>query len=288
MSNLFIRLSVAYTFVFISLSSLFAQKKEEFRFDHRGVYEVTYLLDSLDQSSHKKGMTELLMNDKQSLFRSFQKAQDDSSYMAYLNTQVITMSAPTVTSIGDINAFNYQVLKDYTSGETKVYDEYMGGSLSNLKELSYYFEPQEAMSGWVLGEDTLTINGYVCQRADIDFGGRKWTAWFAPEIAEYSDGPYKFRGLPGLIFRIYDANKTWNFELTDLSKIDTIVSINFKEGLTFKETTKEEIYKDRRHFQKNQMELQEAAGYDYGEHRKSVQEKLDDFILHDNNWIELL
>ncbi len=30
MSNLFIRLSVAYTFVFISLSSLFAQKKEEF------------------------------------------------------------------------------------------------------------------------------------------------------------------------------------------------------------------------------------------------------------------
>lgn len=42
--------------------------------------------------------------------------------------------------------------------------------------------------------------------------GRKWTAWFSLDIP-ISDGPYKFRGLPGLIIFLYEDNNKHNFLL---------------------------------------------------------------------------
>lgn len=143
------------------------------------------------------------------------------------------------------------------------------------------------MSNWTLKSDTTTVHGHLCQRADIDFGGRKWIAWFSPELSDYADGPYKFKGLPGLILRVYDANKTWRFELVELSTIDTIVPINFKEGLQFSKTTKQKLYKNRRHYQKNMIEIQETAANHFGDSRARVKNDLEHFIVKDNNWIEL-
>ena len=283
--NLHFGLVVAYLLGNINFT--IAQQKEQFQFNHKAIYEVTYLPDSLKKDSQKQELTELLLGNEVSLFRSTQKAYEDSIYMAYINRKVMTMSAPTITTLGAVNAFNYQVLKDYKSGKTKVYDEYTGSNLNNLKELAYYFEPKEVMTAWTLKDDTLMINGHLCQQAEIEFGGRVWTAWFASGLSAYSDGPYKFKGLPGLIFRVYDADKTWDFKLIDLSKVDTLVSINFKDGLSFSETTKAELYKNRRHYQKNMIEINEAAGIYYGDGKAELKKILETNILHDNNWIEL-
>src|SRR5690606_15007177 len=54
-------------------------------------------------------------------------------------------------------------------------------------------------------------------KATTHFAGRKWIAWFASEIP-FQDGPYKFRGLPGLIFQIEDADKFHVFTLQSISK----------------------------------------------------------------------
>lgn len=286
MVKIYRRIGVVLAFVMVTINPTYAQQKEQFKFNHKAIYQMVYLSDSLDQHSQKQQMTELLIGDGVSLFRSAQKAYDDSLSMAYISNQVMRMSPPVVTSIGDINAFNYQVLKD-SSGRTKVFDEYSGASLGNLKEIAYYFEPRETMSQWTLKNDTSTINGHLCQRAVIEFGGRKWTAWFSRETSAYSDGPYKFTGLPGLIFRVHDEKKTWNFELVELSKIDTLININFTDGLNFIETNKQQLYKDRRHYQKNLIEIREAEGTSFGEIRMSVKNKLDEYIRHDNNWIEL-
>lgn len=51
---------------------------------------------------------------------------------------------------------------------------------------------------WEITDSTKDILGYECIKAIADYHGRKWTAWFAPDIP-IQDGPWKLRGLPGII-----------------------------------------------------------------------------------------
>lgn len=73
---------------------------------------------------------------------------------------------------------------------------------------------------WELFDDTLTIIGYLCQKAVCRFRGRDYTAWFALDIP-ISNGPWKFGGLPGLILKIYDNEKLWVFECTAIEEHKT-------------------------------------------------------------------
>ena len=61
----------------------------------------------------------------------------------------------------------------------------------------YYTEPFSEMV-WEIGDSTKNVLGYDCIQATTDYHGRVWTVWFAPDIP-IQDGPWKFRGLPGLI-----------------------------------------------------------------------------------------
>ena len=65
---------------------------------------------------------------------------------------------------------------------------------------------------WQITSEIDTIHNYVCQKAICDFGGRTWEAWFTSELT-FSDGPYKFCGLPGLILNIADTENhySWKF-----------------------------------------------------------------------------
>jgi GLPGLI family protein len=69
---------------------------------------------------------------------------------------------------------------------------------------------------WQIGEETKTINDMVLQKAECDFRGRHYTAWFNPKIP-ISDGPWKLRGLPGLIIEAYDEKKHVQFNFTSLT-----------------------------------------------------------------------
>ena len=51
---------------------------------------------------------------------------------------------------------------------------------------------------WTLTDDTLTVSGYLCQQATTAFRGVEWRVWYTEEISS-SAGPWRLRGLPGLI-----------------------------------------------------------------------------------------
>jgi len=66
---------------------------------------------------------------------------------------------------------------------------------------------------WDITEEIKTIGGYQSVKATTIYRGRKWVAWFAPEIP-LPYGPWKLHGLPGLITEAYDETGmyTWRIE----------------------------------------------------------------------------
>lgn len=70
---------------------------------------------------------------------------------------------------------------------------------------------------WSLKNESKIINGYSCKKAELNYGGRHWVAWYTIDIP-LAVGPYKFYGLPGLIVKIGDETHSYNFELLESKK----------------------------------------------------------------------
>ena len=71
---------------------------------------------------------------------------------------------------------------------------------------NYKYSEDLPVQDWELQGDTLTVCGYLCQKASCRFRGIDYIAWFAPDLS-ISNGPWKFGGLPGLILKVYDVDK---------------------------------------------------------------------------------
>ncbi|EJL72976.1 hypothetical protein PMI13_01684 [Chryseobacterium populi] len=92
---------------------------------------------------------------------------------------------------------------------------------------------------WVLYGETKIINGVNCQMAATNKYGRRWIAYFSKEYPQ-SLGPYKFTGLPGLIFELYDTRDDYHFTLTKVGKYNDDFDFNLNE---FKNFPKEKYLK---------------------------------------------
>ncbi|MEG0518625.1 MAG: GLPGLI family protein [Bacteroidales bacterium] len=82
--------------------------------------------------------------------------------------------------------------------------------------VSRYQEP-ELKTAWKLENETDTLMGYLCYKATAEVLGRSYVAWYTTDIP-IELGPWKFRGLPGLIIKIYDINNEYKFECIGLSQ----------------------------------------------------------------------
>ena len=78
----------------------------------------------------------------------------------------------------------------------------------------YRYETHEPMAkiDWTLTDDTLTISGLLCHRATGKLYGKQWTVWYTEEMPSPA-GPWKLRGLPGLIVKAEDSEGIHCFEL---------------------------------------------------------------------------
>ena len=70
---------------------------------------------------------------------------------------------------------------------------------------------------WEITNTTKTLLGYKCQLATLTYKGRDYKAWFSTAIP-IQDGPWKFYGLPGLIFKIADTQNHYSFTLKEIKK----------------------------------------------------------------------
>lgn len=128
----------------------------------------------------------------------------------------------------------------------------------------FYSVPSNDKISWDLANETKIDGQYKLQKATTSFGGRKWIAWFCKEV-NLSEGPYKFNGLPGLIFEIEDSKKNYIFKLVKSMKFPKTYETPFLESFIGKKplSVTEKI------IAKKQLELYNDPLHDVAESFKS-------------------
>lgn len=83
---------------------------------------------------------------------------------------------------------------------------------------------------WNLKNETKKIGNFICNKATIKFRGRNYTAWYTHEVP-LPYGPWKFKGLPGVILEIYDTDKEFHIFSTKitLKKKNCLIKMNKDE-----------------------------------------------------------
>lgn len=104
---------------------------------------------------------------------------------------------------------------------TKSYSFFIGGDLNLYKE--FIDTPNEI--SWVLTNETKAINKFIAHKATTNFRGREWEVWFTYDIP-MSYGPWKLRGLPGLILEAKEKTEKIYFSAIKVEKTpDSAISL---------------------------------------------------------------
>lgn len=106
------------------------------------------------------------------------------------------------------------VFHDIATQTATVYDQ-------AVSDKYFYSEPWTELQ-WLVADTTKTVLGYDCIMATADYHGRKWTAWFAPDIP-LPLGPWKLCGLPGLILEAAEASGTYSFTADGIERTDAAI-----------------------------------------------------------------
>ncbi|HIR33469.1 MAG TPA: GLPGLI family protein [Candidatus Coprenecus merdigallinarum] len=121
--------------------------------------------------------------------------------------------------LGGIGSFFYRsVMSDYRTGIFKVAipDIWAPSQAGFSYSLAHIYEEEAPALEWEMTGEHGTVASFECQKAECDFRGRRWEAWFTPEIP-VSEGPWKLKGLPGLILYARDTTGQYSFEAVSVT-----------------------------------------------------------------------
>jgi len=189
--------------LFIFISALFSAQ-------NRFIYDYKFVADSTNKADVKSEMMYLDISEKGSKFYSRETYVSDSIMTATYEKEIKATGSMNVimkpmTRRGSVR---YKIYKNYPNFETY--------SLSRIGMDQYKIWDKRTIS-WKILSEKQKIGNWETQKATTEFAGRKWTAWFTEELP-FQDGPYKFRGLPGLIVKLEDATQSHVFELKAVGK----------------------------------------------------------------------
>ncbi|MGK6341355.1 GLPGLI family protein [Chryseobacterium sp. DT-3] len=195
---------------------------------HRFIYQLQYKMDSTEAGYEKLNML-LDISPKEVKFYGHNLVVTDS-----LNKKFGTNNSHT-----DMSG---QIVK-------RKVNTYDNTNFIAIKEGYYSFRTTDKMN-WIITNETKKVENYTLQKALTRFGGRDWTAWFCKDIP-FNEGPYKFRGLPGLIFELSDSKKNFIYSLIKSQKLsgtfstDHLIESNFgNRAITINEKQKVKLMYD--------------------------------------------
>ena len=198
------------TFIALFLAQLSMAQTSRF------VYQVTMKSDSTDKANATIETARLDISPEKSLFYGEGRIKRDSVMQRMRETRNFDRNAMQNLR----SSIDYIVEKDLIKNITYF--------KTRLGRDQYTYEEDRKMD-WKILPETLKIGEYEAQKAETTFAGRKWYAWFTQDIP-FQDGPYKFKGLPGLIIKVEDAKGDYSFDLQQSKKITEFPNFDNRGG----------------------------------------------------------
>lgn len=210
--------------IILNCTLTYAQKA-----DLEVVYYFKYNSDSLNKSNFIQTNMTLLCNKNKSIY--FNPAMVE--YFKYLDQQSKTMDVNNikVDNITPIPTIRHNVWKENNTITATI----------PLGMYSYSFK--EPVLEWELLDESKDIQGMHCKLAKTNTENDTFYAWYAPEIP-ISDGPFRFKGLPGLIVEAHNKGNTIQFLVASIKKSDKEIE-KMERALTTDLLDKKDFFKAR-------------------------------------------
>lgn len=191
--------------LFLFLSIITSAQSQRF------TYNYQFIPDSTNVSDVKNELMNLDVSKSGSKFYSYTVYQSDSLMKIDLDRQLAATGSLNIKSDNRKGLVRYTVSKKYPKYEI---------SLHNRILRDQYNVSEERPIVWKITSEKMKIGEWSAQKAEADFAGRHWYAWFTTDIP-IQDGPYKFHGLPGLIVKLEDQTLSHRFTLQAVKNISS-------------------------------------------------------------------
>lgn len=262
----------------LMMNAVFAQT-------NRFVYQVTTKPDASAKNETKTENAYLDISPEKSVFYSENRIKRDSIMQANFKS-------------GGARGFNREQMEGLRTNINYTVEKNKADQKTFFKDRigrDMYVYEEDRPVNWKISSETRKIGEYKVQKAETDFGGRTWTAWFTTDLP-YPDGPYKFNGLPGLIVKVEDDKGEYSFDLMKNYKIADLPVLN-QFGNTIK-VKRADYIKQQKKFQEDPMAFMGQGGgprmrmggsgnQNPADMRKRMEERIKEEAKKNSNPIEL-
>ncbi|MFC3560510.1 GLPGLI family protein [Pedobacter jamesrossensis] len=194
----------------------------------KAFYKFSYINDTTKRDQPVNKTMVLYMNKDASLFRNLM--DEESKLLLYLSKG------------GSKSKFD---ILEESASLIQIADKTQ--RVERLIDNMYVISEGQKTIDWKLQDETKKIGNYLAQKATAEISGRYYTVWFTQEIP-FQFGPWKLKGLPGLILDARDSRGEVIFEFDgfEMMKKEELVKISVPKSFKIKKVSFgefEKIYK---------------------------------------------
>ena len=194
------------------------------------VFKVNYIYTFKDAKERKSGTDEMVLEigRQYTAFHSRWKVERSRIYQQYRHETTDQQLARTANMPRSKTFYSFYTDYPEKGVTTTSYNSF------NIFECEERIEPID----WKYLDGDSVILGHDCLKAEGIFRGHKWTVWFTPDVPmEY--GPWKLRGLPGLILYAEHDSGFFKYEAIELGKCEGLAMFHQNNKKPIKSTAKE-------------------------------------------------
>ncbi len=222
------------------VANAFAQKPKTIA---KAMYNCTYEFSVKTEKASEETSTVLQFN------------QDEAHFMDYSAFELDSVRQETTVNDDKVKKLSDAIEDQDFFFEQEVYHNYPKGKVSVYAPIGLVvctYKESEKIKWELLQDEQKTICGYQCSKAQTTYGGRTWEAWYANEIL-VPFGPWKLRGLPGLILEAKAKTETAEILFTATSFRKTETAITEPLPMKYKKATRKQFVQHKNKFESDPM-----------------------------------